>query len=203
MRKGRNKRLMKRITAIVISIMMVIMPMEAMGTETLDTGVDIQHIRTEVTESGYQVSILASSAAGIKDYSFDGGETWQESYTTVMEQLPYEMVMARDNNLNTVGRFCPVINEIEKTPNGETNGNVILTIDTSDNNPSARVKEYSFDGGETWQESNTKTYSANEEGIEIWIRDFYGHVCTYTGEIENIDKVSPEIEYKETYKYGE
>ena len=56
--------------------------------------VDIQHIRTEVTESGYQVSILASSAAGIKDYSFDGGETWQESYTTVMEQLPYEMAVS-------------------------------------------------------------------------------------------------------------
>ena len=199
MRKGKKRKIIKRMLSIVIGIMMAIIPLEVNATGTIAVGVDIQHIRTEITEGGYQVSILASSAAGIKDYSFDGGESWQERYTTVMEQLPYEMVMARDNNLNTVGRFCPVINEIIKTPSNETNGNVTLTIDTSNNNPSARVKEYSFDGGKSWQEENSKTYSANEEEIEIWIRDYYGHVCTYIGEIENIDKISPEIEYTETY----
>ena len=101
--------------------------------------------------------------------------------TTAYASLPIE-----DNVLPTI--------EVEGQSEEWTNKDVILTVIAQDNESGLQENAYSFDGGNTWQADNTKTYNQNTAGIVIKVRDEAGNEATYqTIDITNIDKTGPEI----------
>ena len=53
---------------------------------------------------------------------------------------------------------------------------------------------YSFDGGNTWQASNEKTYTENVKNIVIKVKDQAGNITEYSPiSITKIDKKTPVI----------
>ena len=99
--------------------------------------------------------------------------------TTAYASLPIE-----DNVLPTI--------EVEGQSEEWTNKDVILTVIAQDNESGLQENAYSFDGGNTWQADNTKTYNQNTAGIVIKVRDEAGNEATYqTINISNIDKEGP------------
>lgn len=63
------------------------------------------------------------------------------------------------------------------------------------------IAGYSFDGGETWQVSNTKVFTENISGIVVKVKDAVGNITTYgeTINITNIDRTGPEMPF--IYEY--
>ena len=89
---------------------------------------------------------------------------------------------------------APSISSVSQNPAGWTTEEVILTINTEDTIVGLEDKAYSFDGGITWQESNTKTYTENTNDIRIQVRDNLGNIATAeTINIGQIDKTVPTI----------
>lgn len=89
---------------------------------------------------------------------------------------------------------APNISSVSQNPAGWTTEEVILTINAEDTGVGLEDKAYSFDGGITWQESNTKTYTENANDIRIQVRDNLGNIATAeTINIGQIDKTVPTI----------
>ena len=106
----------------------------------------------------------------------------------VENNLPYE-----------IDDTSPNIDKIEGNLTEKTSGNVVLKVTASDNQSGLAMSAYSFDNGETWQESNEKTYSKNTQGIIIKVRDKIGNETTYEEEINinNIEKIIKELKIKQ------
>lgn len=84
--------------------------------------------------------------------------------------------------------------EIEVTGNAThwTKDDVTLTINVVDLEAGLAQRPYSFDGGATWQESNTKTYTQNTNNICVQVKDQQGGVHRHSAiNITYIDKVAP------------
>jgi len=81
----------------------------------------------------------------------------------------------------------PTITGVTGNPENWTNKDVTLKIESAIDETALDDEPYSFDGGNSWQASNTKTYTQNTENIEILVRDAAGNV--YTHEIVNITKI--------------
>lgn len=96
------------------------------------------------------------------------------------------------------------VNNIDKTPPviggtgfNDTSGWVrenVITVDASDAASELADEPYSFDGGNTWQASNS--YTASESGeYTVCVRDKCGNISVSTVVIDNIDSVGPAIDY--------
>ena len=127
--------------------------------------------------------------SGIGQYSFDGGVTWQaenlKGYTQNtsgieirVRDLMGHVAAYQTINVTNIDKEGPVINAIQKSTTDWTKDNVTLMIDATDNASGMSGQSYSFDGGATWQESNTKTYTENINGIIIKVRDNIGNITT-------------------------
>ncbi len=80
-----------------------------------------------------------------------------------------------------------VINSIEKNENW-TNENQIITVNASCDN---EIKNYSFDNGLTWIDTNTFEVEKNSE-LNIIVQDIYGNQSAVRQiNIDNIDKNNP------------
>ena len=94
-----------------------------------------------------------------------------------------------------IDRSSPAITGVSGNPVNWTNGDVTLTVHAGDNG--SGVKEYSFDGGNSWQTSNTNLYTVNQtvSADTIKVRDNVGNETSYTTEIEitKIDKTAPTV----------
>jgi len=162
------------------------------GWYTSDVTVTIS--KAEDTDSG-----LAA-----EPYSFDGGQTWQSASTkTYTETTENVVVYIRDNAGNKTGPFVlninidkdsPTIDSASGNPTEWTKDDVTLTVNASDGAAGLAAEAYSFDGGQTWQAENTKTYTANTADIVIKVRDAAGNISTFDAlSIAMIDKVRPDI----------
>lgn len=72
-----------------------------------------------------------------------------------------------------------------------TSKNYELTI-KYDGVASKHIKEYSFDGGKSWSNSNIYYVEKNEE-LNIEIKDINNRIYSFNYEIKNIDKEGPKI----------
>jgi len=91
----------------------------------------------------------------------------------------------------------PTITGVAGNPENWTNEDVTLTIEGAADDRDLDDEPYSFDGGDSWQKSNTKTYTKNTENIEILVRDAAGNVYTHEKvNISKIDKTAPVINVK-------
>ena len=111
-------------------------------------------------------------------YSFsdrEGYYHWQKDPISKFygqNQVVYVSVMSQDGSiskerkveLSKLDLFQPEVNVAFE----ETNGNVVFTVDATDN--LSGVKEYSFDGGTTYQTSNQFIVKDNKE-ISIHVKD--------------------------------
>ena len=107
---------------------------------------------------------------------------------------------AKENNIAyEIDDTSPEINRIEGNITDKTSENVVLKVIASDNQSGLALRAYSFDNGETWQESNEKTYSENTQGITIKVRDNIGNETTYEEKINinNIEKRIKELKIKQ------
>ena len=137
--------------------------------------------------------------------TFDINKNWIQTTETekqITGLLNKDTVYARLTDGTNVGGT--IIKEVkdEKAPTitveGNstewTNQNVTLTINAQDLESGLQEQCYSFNGGQTWQAENTKTYEENTEGIVIQVRDIAGNIATYeTMAITKIDKTGPNI----------
>ncbi len=145
-------------------------------------------VNAEDTESG-----LATEA-----YSFDGGNTWQaENTKTYTDNINGIIIKVKDNlgntstyeeiNITKIDRDEPTIKGVEGNPEEWTKENVTLVVNAEDTESGLATEAYSFDGGNTWQAENTKTYTDNINGIIIKVKDNLGNIATY--EEINITKI--------------
>ena len=113
---------------------------------------------------------IPEGVISIGNRAFDGCE----NLTIYCKSNSYAKQYAVDNNIEyTIDDTAPTITSVEGNPSEWTKEDVTLTVTASDN--LSGIKEYSFDGGETWQKENTKTYSQNTNGIVIKVRDNVGN----------------------------
>lgn len=119
-------------------------------------------------------------------YSFsdkEGYYHWQKdpiSKSYGQNQVVYVSVMNQDGSiskerkveLTKLDLFQPEVNVTFE----ETNGNVVFTVEATDN--LSGVKEYSFDGGTTYQTSNQFIVKDNKE-ISIHVKDYAGNTKVY------------------------
>ena len=119
-------------------------------------------------------------------YSFsdrEGYYHWQKDPISKFygqNQVVYVSVMSQDGSiskerkveLSKLDLFQPEVNVAFE----ETNGNVVFTVDATDN--LSGVKEYSFDGGTTYQTSNQFIVKDNKE-ISIHVKDYAGNTKVY------------------------
>lgn len=173
------------------------------------------------------VTLTASStdsASGIASYSFStqaGTYSWQTGKTKSFSSNATVYVYAKDNAGNISAAKTVTINKIDKTKpvisdiaisRDETTGNTVAKITASDSQ--SGIGGYSFDGGSTWQTSNTKTFENAPNEVSIAVKDNAGNISTdvadalmpeFYDEDNLIGIFNPDTESKESiqYKIGE
>ena len=85
-------------------------------------------------------------------------------------------------------------------PTNWTNKDVTLRVNANASNGLAS-EAYSFDGGKTFQKSNSKTFASNQT-VKIVVKDAKGNKATYNAHITKIDKTSPTVKITGTYTVG-
>jgi regulator of replication initiation timing len=155
----------------------------------------------------------SDSLAGLKDVTYTTDEATPQAGTvtmtdgkgtiTLVNEGQYKLtVKAKDNSNNELiktidiklDKTAPTISSVTGNPKDWTNDNVTLTVNASDTLSGLASEAYSFDGGATWQASNSKTYTENANAIVIKVKDAAGNIATYDAmNITKIDKTTPVI----------
>ncbi len=154
---------------------------------------------TELTAGDVIVQIKANDSSGLamKPYSTDG-EKWSETNTLTVTDNGIYTVYVKDRAGNVANESIEIGNIDKILPDvtlkadvtGMTAGNVIVQIIATDNSGLAPMP-YSTDR-ETWRGMNTLTVTSN--GIySVYVKDAAGNVAYASIEINNIDKIAPNI----------
>lgn len=124
--------------------------------------------------------------SGLEAYFFNGIKSMQSSKTfdsnkTVRVAVTNNagtMSKSVDVVIDKIDKTNPTISSVgiyENTPNPTQPS--IVTVTATDN--LSGVSQYSFDGGETWQEENTKEYFESCDNINIVVKDRAGNETSY------------------------
>lgn len=154
-------------------------------------------------DNGY---ILIPSALNLAECVSGISYEWSTSETgncIVSENGEYRLtVRYQDSGVNrtvqlsyTVDDFdnvAPVISEVQKSTDKETNQDLILTVIAADNEGGSGIAGYRIDDGD-WQESNQ--FSIGDNGNYLfYVRDRQGNVSdAFSVEVKNIDKIAPAV----------
>ena len=128
------------------------------------------------------------------------GETTLEITSNVNLKIPgiyYITYSSKDSKGNATTKnqtievyddVAPVIDNISGIPNGKTSNSIVLTVDAHDNESGLHSRgAYSFDGGATWQVSDTINVIENKT-LNIVVRDAALNETRRTVTINNILK---------------
>lgn len=85
-------------------------------------------------------------------------------------------------------------------PTNWTSKDVVLKVNATASNGLAS-EAYSFDGGKTYQKSNTKTFTSNQT-VKVMVKDAKGNKASYNVFITKIDKTTPTVKITGTYSVG-
>jgi|GEM_PF-1386857 len=155
-----------------------------------ETGPAIQTIRhnhTSWTKENVVITVEAGdgiSGLAPEAYSYDEGRTWVKENTHSYGENGTFYVWVKDLvgnitkekvEIHCIDKDAPSITEIICDPASNwTKGDAVLTVIASDAASGFPGEAYSFDGGKTWQSSNTKSFS--EAGIvSLQVRDAVGN----------------------------
>lgn len=155
------------------------------------------------------------SGSGVAEYSYDGGQTWiADSRYTIAENGVWR-VKVRDALGNTSGVKTIAVSKVDTTVpevtvkyNPYTSAEIRIQIEASDQQPDGSEgsgladKPYSYDGGQTWTDSNTFWVDQNGD-YEIWVQDQAGNIYKETVKVSNMDHTGPAITVSKTPVDGE
>jgi len=94
-------------------------------------------------------------------------DSFAESYA-ISKNIPY-----------IIDDVSPIIISVMGISDEWKKDNVTLTVNAEDSISGLSTKAYSFDGGITWQESNSKTYTENTNNIIKKVKDKVNNITTY------------------------
>lgn len=159
------------------------------------------------TNQDVEVNIKATDEhSGVKEYSFDGGTTWQTSpkkiysstSTIAANQIKVRDFMGKEATYGSavqiqIDRTAPTIDSVVVSPEELTRDNVIITVNAGDQGGSG-LAGYSFNGG-VYSTTNTYTVSKNGD-VTIKVKDNAGNETSIVKTIENI--IEPAISFDTT-----
>lgn len=97
----------------------------------------------------------------------------------------------KPSSSSNTSKVAPVIKSVSGIPTSWTNKDVTLKVTATAVN-GLDTNAYSFDNGETYQKSNSKTFSKNYSNIII-VKDKKGNITKYSFKISKIDKTIPKV----------
>ena len=104
-------------------------------------------------------------------------------------------------NICKQSKEAPVIKDVKVSPSGYTKNKVNVEVEVTSTNP-LNEKAYSFDGGLTWQASNSFVVTENKT-LEIKVKDKNNNEsAVFTKEIKTIDKTQPSVVVKGSIESG-
>ena len=175
---------------------------------------DVWSLSNEITVEALDIQPDGSPGSGLADepYSFDGGVTWQASNTyTVSSSGTYE-ICVMDGCGNISRQQIEIVNVDDNGPEitwwtsndewYEEDGPRSITIGAADGGIGLSVNAYSYDGGETWTNSNTIT--VDEPGdITVLVRDSLGNITEIVIHNEYTEKPEDPGQGNESGETGE
>jgi len=139
------------------------------------------------------VIIAYDHQSGIMEYSFDNGVTWQEENAKIYEETPSFLYVKVKDRVGNIASYNPVIiSSITYSSNDWTTNNITVIINAIPG--SSPIKDYSFDGGDTWQTGNSFIFTDHEESVPVAVRDNGNNVWAETLLEIKIDRDPPEID---------
>lgn len=130
------------------------------------------------------------------DTAFELGENKEGTYYLFVKSVKdnvnneSEALATTEFTFKKVDKVAPTIEKVTGITDVETKENVTLTIEGAKDDVALDDEPYSFDGGLTWQASNSKTYESNTKDIQIIVRDAAGN--KYVHEKLNITNIKKE-----------
>lgn len=135
--------------------------------------------------------------SGIDRYEYKLGTGAWQTYTTPFVLTSTQTITARAINgagsasaeassTVQIDKVVPIINSVTGNAAAWQSGPVTLSINATFGTSGAAAQAYSFDGGSTWQNSKTKTFSSNQT-VSILARSTAGKISSQRTEI--IDKI--------------
>ncbi len=138
-------------------------------------------------------------------YSFDGGGSWQSSHVCELKKNGTYIVkvrdwlgnetVAREIRIDNIDETPPVISGLEQEFTNSAGGfgkSRLVTVHAHDVHSVISGNAFSFDGGETWQES--PLFSARKNGkLRVKVRDMFGNTASDEITVTGIDETGPEI----------
>ena len=157
------------------------------------------------TKNDVTITVAASDASGIKEYSFDNGTTWQASNKKSFSSNQGVNIKVKDNANNISSATYVGIKKIDKTApkivgvdKSTTKYTKRLTLIARATDTQSGIAAYSFDNGSNWIESTSTIYpmlyTSNQSSVKIKVKDTAGNVSAATAvTIDNIDNEKPKI----------
>ncbi len=134
-------------------------------------------------------------------YSFDDGANWQTSKSKTYTTNETVKIAVRDKlgnvtkqtvTISNVDKDAPTISGVTGNPTDWAKS-ATLVVNASDSGAGLHSQAYSFDNGSTWQQSNSKSYTANAT-VNIKVRDVAGNISSvYKVEITKVDSQAETI----------
>ncbi len=162
----------KKFTNIDKTAPVVSTPTKSPNTEWSNANVTVTNNATD-----------ALSGIPTSGYSFDGGSTWQTKTKTYSTEGTYSVTPKAKDNAGNIGTGTAITVKIDKTAptasvaSTSTSASTKVTVTASDALSGLHSTPYSFDGGSTWQESNTKIVTSTTT-LSIKVRDKAGNIKT-------------------------
>ncbi|MGL5381728.1 S-layer homology domain-containing protein [Clostridium sp.] len=142
------------------------------------------------------VTVTATDDKGLaaQPYSFNNGVTWQSSnFKTFMGNETFTLVVKDATDkitqqeviVDNIDKDMPVINSVTTDPISFPSNDTMATVIIDAVDITSGIKEYSFDGGVTWQGDDKKTFT-EDTLVDIQVKDNAGNITSYGSQI-NID----------------
>lgn len=161
--------------------------------KTAPTAPKVTGVPTAWTNQNYTLTASTTeSGSGVAGYSFStqsGTYSWQTGNTKQYTGNGTVYVYAKDNagnisavttvKIDKVDKAKPVISDVSVVKDTETKKTTV-TITATD--ALSGIAGYSFDGGKTYQTSNTKELSSVPNSISIAVKDNAGNIATQVTE---------------------
>ena len=117
---------------------------------------------------------ITVNGTGLSKYKY-GSNNWVTSNTYLVSQNGSVSISVEDANnkqkalndvtISNIDKDLPIISNVTVSESTWTNNPVTVTVNASDA-PSG-IASYSFDGGASWQASNSKTFSETNDSIVV------------------------------------
>lgn len=131
-------------------------------------------------------------------YALNSTQNWQKDKTFKIEKNGTYMAYVRDvvGNISSkeievdnIYNYGPQIIKVEASAESWVKDDVTLTVSATS---TCGIDSYSFDGGQSYQSDNFKTFS-NNQAVKIIVKDIVGNTSSYTYQINVIDKEIPVV----------